>query len=178
MTCQFCVSAPYITAVLRALKHSAACLHPGVPPLKFWGNIIALHCDLCDMFMQTTKTFQNPRFSKGIVFTTWEPWLKLVESRSAQITRAAISVLHLGVLLSPRAAMVVVEACTVYGFSSSKQNSTARFSVQITENSPCSAWYHLDSQTNNTNSSCFIRNRYLHRSSSHNRYHQLISSLR
>ena len=97
------------TAVLHTLKHSAACLHPGVPLLKFWGNIIALHCDLCDMFMQTTKTFQNPRFSKGIAFTAWKPWLKPVESRGAQITGAAISVLHLGVLLSPRVVMLVVE---------------------------------------------------------------------
>lgn len=94
------------TAVLHTLKHSAACLHPGVPLLKFWGNIIALHCDLCDKFMQT-KTFQNARFSKGIAFTAWKPRLKLVESRGAQITGAAISVLHLGVLLSPRVVMVV-----------------------------------------------------------------------
>ena len=69
------------TAVLHTLKHSAACLHPGVPLLKVWGNMIALHCDLSDMFMQKTKTFQNPRFSKGTAFTAWEPRLKRWEQK-------------------------------------------------------------------------------------------------
>ena len=121
------------TAVLHTLKDSAVCLHPGVPLLKVWGNMIALHCDLRDMFMQKTKTFQNPRFSKGIAFTAWEPRLKLVESRSAQVTGAALPVLYLGVLLSPRAVMVVVERL-VLSVAFLLQNRTRLhcFSVQIT----------------------------------------------